>query len=307
MQLRQMQAFSDSRVRALFGLSRGQLGELLSAVLPVLCQRRLAEQRARPCRQRAVGGGRKRCVTPAQEVLMTLVYLRHNVAHAVCGQLFGVSADKSEQVFHEVVRVLKDVCPSNRWDAQKRWQKGQPSWNPDQEDLLLVDSFETPIPHPGPKTGKERDKRFYSGKKRRHTLKSQVLSDAKGEILSIHPGLPGPTADKRILEQTSGTVKALCPHAKLQGDLAYIGTKDIDMDVIVPHRRKNCQKTPNELTEEQKAENRELARVRVHVEHGIRRIKAWRLMRDEFRLAVPLFAVAAHAVVGLVQMSRLCS
>ncbi len=303
MQLRQLQAFSDSRVRALFGLTRSQLGELLAAVLPVLCQRRLAEQHARPCRQRAVGGGRKRCLTPTQEVLMCLVYLRHNVAHAICGQLFGVSADKSEQVFHEVVRVLRDGCPSHRWDAQKRWQKGQPSWQPEEEDLLLVDSFETPIPRPGPKAGKERDRRFYSGKKRRHTLKSQVVTDAKGEIVCLHAGYPGPTADKRISDQTLPDVRAGCPKAALQGDLAYIGTPGM----LVPHRRKNSRKKPNELTEEQKAENQELASVRVHVEHGIRRIKAWRVMRDEFRLAVPLFGVAAHAVVGLVQMSRLCS
>ncbi len=303
MTIRQLQVSTDSRVRSLFGLTRSQLGELLAAVLPVLCERRLTEQRLRANRQRAVGGGRKRCLTPTQEVLLALVYLRHNVAHAVCGQLFGVSADKSENVFHEVVGVLQVVCPSDRWNAQKRWRKDQASWRPEEEDRLLVDSFETPIPHPSPQAGKERDRRFYSGKKRRHTLKTQLTTDAKGEIVHLRPGFAGPTHDKRILEQTLPDIKSLCPNASLQADMAYIGTSG----VLVPHRRKNCQKTPNVLTDEQKAANRALASVRVHVEHGVRRIKAWRIVRDEFRLGTGFFPGIAHAVVGLVQMSRLCA
>ena len=42
-------------------------------------------------------------------MLHTLVYLRHNVAHAVVGQMFGVSADISENSFHDVVLLLRDL------------------------------------------------------------------------------------------------------------------------------------------------------------------------------------------------------
>ena len=45
---------------------------------------------------------------------------------------------------------------------------------------------------------------------------------------------------------------------------------------------------------------------RVYVEHGIRRVKAWRILRDEFRLGLGLFPLIASATVGPVHLARLC-
>jgi hypothetical protein len=155
MDLFQLQASSENRVRALFGLSRAALGELFTAVLPVLLDRRTCRQQDRSGRQRAVGGGRKWRLKPYQEVLLTLVYLRHNVAHAGVGALFGVSADTSENTFYEVVAVLRDVCPANRWKAEKHWKRGEPSWKPDELDHGRIDSLETPVPRPSEPTAQK--------------------------------------------------------------------------------------------------------------------------------------------------------
>jgi hypothetical protein len=56
---------------------------------------------------------------------------------------------------------------------------------------------------------------------------------------------------------------------------------------------------------EQKEANRVHASARVHVEHGIRRVKGFAILRDEYRLALGLFPMIAHAVVGLVQLNRI--
>ena len=197
MNLDQLQRYPKDRVRALFGLEPAALGELLAAALPEMMSRRRAEQQAKPKRQRAVGGGRARKLLPYQEVLLTLVYLRHNVSHAVVGQMFSVSADISERTFGEVVPLLRAVCPAHRWEAEKRWTKKEPSWHPDTLDLVLVDSFETPVSRP---SLPEKQRRLYSGQKKRHTLKTQVVTDARGEVLSLEPGHPGPTSDKQLYE-----------------------------------------------------------------------------------------------------------
>jgi hypothetical protein len=300
----QLHSLNDSNARSLFGLTRAQLGELLAAMLPALYERRHKQQLAKPNRKRAPGAGRRRSLTPTQEVLLTLVYLRHNVAHCVCGQLFSVSADKSENTFHEVVALLRDICPSERWDAEKRWKKGEPSWRPDEVDYVLIDSFETSVPRPSEPT---KQRRLYSGKKKQHTLKTQVITDKQGEILSINAGHPGPLSDKRLWEKTQEKTneksKSACfPNATKQADLAYIGAKG----VIVPHKRKNRRNQKNELTPEQKDENRKRASERVYVEHGIRRIKAWKILRANYRLATGLFPMIASAVVGLIHLTRLC-
>ena len=170
----QADTIHPGKIRALFGLTPVALSQLLEAVLPVMMERRQQAQASRPDRKRRVGGGRKRRLRPYQEVLMSLLYLRHNVSHAVVGQLFGVSADTSENTFHEVVPILQAVCPSQRFNGEKKWKKSEPSWHPDEVDRVLIDSFETPIRRPSPD---HRQRQVYSGKRKRHTIKTQVATD----------------------------------------------------------------------------------------------------------------------------------
>lgn len=292
MNLLQLATYPEDKVRALFGLTPTPLGELFAVVLPELSRRREQRQQNKPARKRQVGGGRKRLLAPYQEVLLTLLYLRHNVAFCVVGALWGVSADVAENTFHEVVEVLRDVCPKEQWNARKRWQKGQPSWEPTPEDKILIDSFETPLPRPS-EQGKQ--KRLYSGKKKRHTLKTQVVTDQEGELLDIDPGHRGPISDKRLYEQSA--VEAQFPDADKQADLGYIGLPR----VLTPHKKPKG----GELTQVQKEENRQFASVRVRVEHGIRRLKGFGILRDPYRLATGLFPMIVSATAGLVQLQRL--
>lgn len=292
MNLPDLVTYPDDKVRALFGLTPTPLGELLAVALPELLRRREQQQQNKPHRKRALGGGRKRLLAPYQEVLLTLIYLRHNVAFAVVGTLFGVSADVAENTFHEVVGVLRDVCPANRFEAQKRWKRNQPSWQPDPTDRVLIDSFETPVLRPS-EPGKQR--RLYSGKKKRHTLKTQVVSDAQGELLDMDPGHRGPLSDKRLYEQSG--VEARFPEADKQGDLGYKGLPTVQ----TPHKKPRG----GELTEEQRAANRQFAVERVRVEHCIRRLKGFGILRNVYRLATGLFARVAFAVAGLVQLQRI--
>ena len=60
-----------------------------------------------------------------------------------------------------------------------------------------------------------------------------------------------------------------------------------------------------ELTLEQKVENQQDARARGYVEHGVRWVKEWRIMRDEFRLGIGLFSLVASATVGLMHLGQI--
>ena len=280
------------RIHTLTGLRPMALAELFAVVLPVLTQRRRDALQQRPHRQRGLGAGAKRHLSPAREVLLVLLYLRHKVAHEVVGQLFGVSADTSENLFHEMVPLLRERCPATRWEAENRWKRGEPSWTPDEVDRVLIDTFETPIPRP---TGAARQKRVYSGKKKRHTLKTQVATDSRGELLALDAGHPGPRADKRLYEGSA--VAEQFPKAVKQGALAYVGTVGVE----TPQRKPRG----GTLTPAQRAANRQKASVRVHVEHGIRRLKAFRILRENYRHALGLFPMVAAAVAGLVHLGRL--
>ena len=293
MNIQALTTFPEDKVRALVGLNHAALGALLAEALPEIDRRRREEQAGKP-RRRKVGGGRKRILLPYQEVLLTLIYLRHNVAFCVVGLMFSVSADVAENTFHEIVGVLKDVCPANRWEAEKRWTKKEPSWKPEEIDKIIVDSFETPIPRPSIEP-KQRD--FYSGKKKDHTIKTEIIINPQGDILDVDPGYRGPKSDKKLHEESE--VAQQFPNATAQGDLAYKGTDRFE----VPHKKPRG----GELTAEQKEENRVFSSGRVRVEHSIRRVKAFRIVRDEYRLATGLFRRTCFCVVGLVQLLSLSS
>jgi hypothetical protein len=292
MTLNQINKLRPGRLRALTGMTVKALGELLAVVLPELVRQREQVKRGRADRRRAVGGGAKRKLSPAQEVLLVLIYLRHNVAHEVVGQLFGVSADTSENLFHEIVPLLRQLLPSNRFEAERRFRREGPILQVEKIDRVLIDSFETAIPRP---SVNERQKRVYSGKKKRHTLKTQVATDATGEILDVDAGHRGPAADKKIYEASD--VATQFPNARKQADLGYLGAEGVQ----TPNKKPRGGK----LTDEQRAENRALASVRVHVEHGIRRLKGFKIVRENYRHAMGLFPMVVAAVVGLVHLNRI--
>lgn len=292
MTIEQINNLKPARIRALTDMTVNALQHLLSITVPELIARRQLPKLHRTDRKRALGGGRKPKLSASQEVLLVLIYLRHNVAHQLVGAMFGVSADTSENLFHEIVPLLRELFSSNRFEAEKRFRRQGPGLEIQEIDRILIDSFETPIPRP---SNYERQKRVYSGKKRCHTLKSQVESDEKGEVVDISAGHRGPAADKRVYE-ASGVADRYRDMSK-QGDLGYQGTDGIE----VPHKKPRR----GELSQEQKEENRAKASVRVHVEHAIRRVKGFKIMREKYRLAIGLFPMVASAVVGLLHLNRI--
>lgn len=178
---------SAPRVKARFGLSPSRLADLLLVVLPELERRRAArlESRASRKRQRVATAGRPRVVTPVHKVLMPLLYWRHTVPHEVVGALFRFSADPAENAFHEVRPGLRDGCPAEKWEAEKTWRQGDPTWPPEDVDQVIIDSFASPVRRP---SLPEQPKRLYAGKQKRHPLKTPLATDQGGEILTLEAG-----------------------------------------------------------------------------------------------------------------------
>ena len=298
-QFKNLDRFGPQQIKALFGFHPATLADILFLVLPELERRRAERLGQRPDRKRPYldNDGRPREVTPLHKLLMTMIYLRHNVSHTVVGAMFGFSADVSEDAFAEVISLLRDLFPKEKWEAEKRHRGAESKWNPEQVDCLIIDSFETPMSR---QSLNDRQKRDYSGKKKQHTIKTQVITDGKGEILDIDSGHRGPKSDIKLYEESR--IKEKLPEAlrdkPILGDKAYADQKHPEM--TTPTKKPKG----GELTPEEKEHNREISKQRVHVEHGIRRVKGFRILRDQYRMARGIFPTVASAVVGLIQFSR---
>ena len=291
--MKNLNQLTDSNLKNLFGFSGAILAQMMAIVLPILEAEREKTLQTRSDRKRKYvrNDGRKRKVYARQKFLMTLIYLRQNVNHTVVGQMFGVSADTSENVFHEVIPVLQREFPSQKWEAEKKWRKSGQKWSPDKVDYLIIDSFETPIKR---SSMNEKQRKKYSGKKKMHTLKSQLITDHNGEIIQINAGFDGPHSDIEIYRNTR--LKKEWLEKRKLGDKAYIGE-----DVETPQKKPKG----GELTEEEKAKNRELSAKRIRVEHAVRKVKTFKILRQDYRLGVWLFPKIAETVVGLIQYSRI--
>ena len=153
---------------------------------------------------------------------------------------------------------------------------------------------------PGPGRGQ---RAFYSGKKKRHTAKHQVVVVRRRKTPGPHPGgvprprrlrvaavsplFPGRVHDKKAYDRTRVTAPPGVPRC---GDTAYKGTP-----LRTPHK-----KPPRgALTRRQKRANRRLSRRRVVAEHAIGKMKIWRAAADRFRNPPRRHTLMLKNVAGL--------
>jgi Helix-turn-helix of DDE superfamily endonuclease/DDE superfamily endonuclease len=206
--------------RSLTGVPLGVFDGLAADVLPALADAELA-RRDRPDRQRAVGAGHPFGLGPADQVLLAVVWLRVYPTHAVLAYLFGVSETAARRALGRALPVLaragKDTLRMP--DPGKHARRNLPALLEDTPGLaVLVDPFEQPTRRP-----KRRQRAYDSGKKRRHTLKSQVgVDEGPGRVAHVPPSVPGPTADLKLLKR-SRLLGCLPTGVGLIGDTAYLG------------------------------------------------------------------------------------
>jgi hypothetical protein len=258
----------SSAFRQLTGISPAAFDRLLSDLLPRY-EAAEAKRKARPDRERKPGAGRKYSLPLADRLLMLLIYYRTYTTHAFLGFLFGIDDSAVGRNINPLQPLLAGI-----FRIPERRVRLEP------EDLreLFFDATERPIPRPT-----RRQKRFYSGKKKRHTIKHQVVvtrrrkSTGRGakprrvRIAAVSGAFSGKTHDKKVYDRT----RILCPpEVRRTADTAYVGT-----ELETPTKRPRGGK----LTGRQKAGNRRLSRRRIVVEHGIGKMKIWRIAAERYR------------------------
>ena len=153
-------------------------------------------------------------------------------------------------------------------------------------EALIIDCTEQPIQRP-----KHDQKPWYSGKKKRHTVKTEVIIEGKGRIVSMSEAHPGSVHDLTV--RRCGT--KLPEHAHAYGDGAYQGYDAEFKNFDYPYRKPRG----GELDAEEKEYNSGISRYRVKVEHAIGRIKVFRMMSDRYRYPRDRHNVKMRIAAGL--------
>ncbi len=162
-----------------------------------------------------------------------------------------------------------------------------------QEDLetIVIDCTEQPIERP-----KKRQKRYYSGKKKHHTIKTELQITEGGRITSVSKPHPGKVHDFEIRKRGS----PLPGNSRAYVDSGYQGLDKLHEETELPYKKpKNGHLLPAE-----REYNRGLSSFRVRVENKIREVKIFRIMSERYRNKRRGYGLKFNIVSGLVNMKN---
>jgi len=251
-------------------------------------------------RKRAIGAGRKFKRSVQDRMLMALMYYRLYITNELLGYLFDLDQSTISRDVKYIEPVIKSCIPIPEKMTKKTRRIGT------LEELLelfpemkaFIDATEQEIPRP---KNKRRRKNYYSGKKKKHTVKTQIMVNKKGLILHKTQHKNGKKHDYHVFKKKGPP--PIPPDVEVGVDLGYQGIeKDYpDMKVKIPVKKPKGK----ELTKKQKRQNKKLRKERVIVEHTISKMKKYRIMGEEFRNRLTRYDRMTSIVCGLVNFTVL--
>ena len=232
-------------------------------------------------RRRAPGAGRPHGLDLRHRLLLALVWLKVYPTFEVLGLFFSLDKGNARRNLLDILAALDwfDDFPFDRdpADRPQRPRSLAQVMEAFPQVRLVIDSKEQRIERPG--GGHARQKPFYSGKKKAHTLKTQVAVGPDGRIESVSPAVPGSVNDVRLLRET-GLLNRLGEGEAALADKGYEGAaKGTAALLILP--KKDRKKNP--CTEADKARNRLIARYRIVVEHALAQLNRFGVLRQVYR------------------------
>lgn len=210
---------------------------------------------------RHMGRGRK-INTHHDRLLLLMVYYRSYVTHEFLGYFVGLDESNVCRLFQRLEPLV----------AKHIHIKKDRTLIEEVVGALLIDATEQPIQRP---QNRKARKRYYSGKKKRHTQKIEIAVTTTGKIINISRTTPGRIHDIKIRQRGS----PLPPESEKYADLGYQGLQHTVPLIHLPHKKPKNGK----LTPQQKKENNQHSKIRIAVEHKFAQFKKFRVLAEVYR------------------------
>ena len=209
--------------------------------------------------------GRRSALTLEEQVLVTLEYWREYRTYFHMGTNWGVSESTICRIVTNIESTLMKTGKF-RIPGKKALLKDS-----DYPEIVVMDVTETAIERP-----KKKQKRYYSGKKKYHTIKTQlVINQETREIICTAFG-PGHCHDFNLFKKSKIHFH---PETNSLQDSGYQGIKDYHPNSYIPRKKPKNGK----LSRIEKDYNRVLAQERIVVEHVNRSLKIFKILSSRYR------------------------
>jgi hypothetical protein len=248
----------------------------------------------RKYRKRDIGAGRHFTLDTRDRFLMLLVYYRLYITYTLAGFLFDLDQSNICRDIQKIENLIRKCVPipQKLYNKTKRLRTTEEVEKYFPGFLAFTDCTEQQIPRP---VDNKRRKVFYSGKKKRHTVKTQLMVNNQGTIIHKTNYKKGHRHDYDIYKKNH----PITPKDVLNVfDLGYLGVEtDFPGQLSsIPNRKKRNR----ELSQEEKEYNMNHSKKRIVIEHTICRVKKYRIMSDVFRNRLRKYNRISDIVTGLV-------
>ncbi len=140
---------------------------------------------------------------------------------------------------------------------------------------------------------KHGQKRWYSGKKKRHTIKAQIVICAKTKVVIAIFIDCGSNHDFKMWNRSIGA--KVSKHIKIQADSGYQGISKLHRNSETPKKKSK----KNKLTKDDKKNNRRIGSERIHIEHVNCRLKRLHILAERYRNRRKRFGLRMSLFCGI--------
>lgn len=246
-------------------------------------------------RIRNIGAGRPFDLKVRDRFVMLLVYYKLYITYTLSGFLFNLDQSNVCRDI-SILEPLIERCiplPKKLYRRTRRLRTIGEVEEYFPGFKAFVDSTEQEIPRP---KNKKKRKNYYSGKKKKHTVKNQYMVNNQGLILHKTRHEKGKKHDYGVYKHSHPVTPSQVESVVV--DLGYLGIqKDFPtVKSVLPYRKKR----KSELSMEERRYNKKHAKLRIVVEHTICRIKKFGIIGSKFRNRLRRYDVISNIVSGLI-------
>jgi hypothetical protein len=248
----------------------------------------------RKFRKRKFGAGRHFKLNVKDRFLMLLVYYRLYITYTLAGFLFDLDQSNICRDIQKIDSLVRQSLPipQKLYNITKRLKTPEEVEQYFPGFMAFTDCTEQQIPRP---IDEDRRKTYYSGKKKRHTIKNQLMVNNRGYVLHKANHKKGCRHDYDVYKKNHPVTP---PKVVNVFDLGYLGIETDFPEQLsaLPYKKKRS----HELSQDEKEYNKFHSKKRIVIEHTICRLKKYRIMSDIFRNKLGKHDRVSDIVSGLV-------
>ena len=145
---------------------------------------------------------------------------------------------------------------------------------------------------------KKKQKIWYSGKKKKHSIKTQIFADVDTQEILCTAQEKGSVHDFNLFK---ATIRAIVWGILLLADSGYQGLLALHANSRIPYKKSKN----HPLTAEQKLFNRELSKERIVIENINAKIKTFKIMSERYRNRRKRHLLRMNLICAILNKERL--